>query len=169
MSVEIERKFLVCGEEWQQLATSRTHIRQAYLTNGGRASIRVRIKGDGKATLTIKSREPKLHRLELEYPLPMSEAEALLRLRQGAAIEKIRHVVPWGYRAWEIDVFSGENTGLIIAEIELKHEHETIDLPNWIGAEVTGQGRYYNSSLAQHPYCSWTRLERADYPIEGLT
>jgi adenylate cyclase len=161
MSFEIERKFLVCGDGWRKLATTRTSIRQAYLTSEGKASIRVRIKDDRAATLTIKSRPADLRRLELEYPIPILEAEALMPLRQGAVIEKTRHVVPCGDLAWEIDVFSGENLGLVVAEIELDDEHQRIELPAWIGAEVTGQPQYYNSYLEQRPFCSWSRRDAA--------
>ncbi len=159
MNFEIERKFLVRGDDWQDLATGHTPIRQAYLTTDGKSSIRVRIKGTGAATLSIKSRGASLRRLELEFAIPTLDAEALMPLRQGAVIEKVRHVIPWGDLAWEVDVFSGENTGLIIAEIELRHEHQHIELPHWIGAEVTGQAQYYNSALTQRPFCSWPRRE----------
>lgn len=155
MSFEIERKFLVRSYAWQDHATSQTSIRQAYLTSNGKTSIRVRIKGDGTATLTVKSRPVDLRRLELEYPIPILEAEALMQLRQGAIIEKVRYVIPSGALAWEIDLFSGENLGLVIAEIELLHADQHIELPPWIGAEITGQQQYYNSSLVQQPYCSW--------------
>lgn len=157
MSFEIERKFLVTGGAWQEQATSQTSIRQAYLNSGDKASVRVRLRGDNTATLTIKSRPQKLRRLELEYPVPILEAEALLQLRQGAVIEKVRHVVPWHDLAWEIDVFSGDNSGLIIAEIELHHEHQRIEMPDWIGREVTGQSQYYNSFLVERPFCTWSR------------
>src|SRR5262245_34709010 len=124
MSFEIEHKFLVSGDDWRKLVTSRIPIRQAYVSSDGKASIRVRIKDDSAATLSIKSRPVDLRRLELEYPVPMLEAEALMQLRQGLVIKKTRHIVPWGELAWEIDVFSDENEGLIIAEIELRHEHQ---------------------------------------------
>jgi adenylate cyclase len=155
MSFEIERKFLVSGDGWRDLVTTRIPIRQAYLSSDGKASIRVRIKGEGVATLSIKSRPVDLRRLELEYSIPVLEAEALIQLRHGSLIEKVRHVVPWGGLAWEIDVFSGENAGLVIAEIELRDEHQHIDLPDWIGTEVTGQRAYYNSALVQHPFAAW--------------
>jgi adenylate cyclase len=155
MSFEIERKFLVSGDGWRDLVTTRIPIRQAYLSSDGKASIRVRIKGEGVATLSIKSRPVDLRRLELEYSIPVLEAEALIQLRHGLVIEKVRHVVPWGGLAWEIDVFSGENAGLVIAEIELRDEHQHIDLPDWIGTEVTGQRAYYNSALVQHPFAAW--------------
>jgi adenylate cyclase len=159
MSFEIERKFLVRGGGWQKLATGRTSIRQAYLASEQRASIRVRIKGDSSATLTVKSRPYELRRLELEYAVPALEAEALMPLRVGSVIEKVRYDVPWGDLVWEIDVFSGENAGLTIAEIELRHEHQRFELPAWIGAEVTGQSRYYNSALAQRPFGSWSHRD----------
>jgi adenylate cyclase len=166
MNFEIERKFLVRGNGWQQFVTGNTSIRQAYLAADGKASIRVRIKGDNSATLTIKSRPVDLRRLELEYAIPVLEAEALMQLRQGSIIEKVRHVVPWGDLAWEVDVFSGENFGLIIAEIELRHEHQHVELPDWTGAEVTGQQPYYNSSLVKHPFCAWPRRDAV--PLQEL-
>ncbi len=159
MSFEIERKFLVRGDDWQRLATGRSSIRQTYLSSNGKASIRVRIKGDGTATLSIKSRPVDLRRLELEYAIPTLEAEALMQLRQGSVIEKVRYVIPHGELAWEVDVFEGDNLGLVIAEIELRHERQQIELPAWVGTEVTGQQQYYNSSLVQHPFCSWPRRE----------
>jgi adenylate cyclase len=167
MGVEIERKFLLSSDCWEGLATGCISIRQAYLAASGKASIRVRIKDGNVATLTIKSRPLDLRRLELEYPIPVLEAEALMGLRQGSIIEKVRHIVPSGDGAWEIDIFSGDNSGLIIAEIELRHIHQQIELPAWIGAEVTGQPMYYNSSLAQHPFCSWPCRDRLR-PTERL-
>src|SRR6516164_11680746 len=117
MSFEIERKLLVRNNDWQQLATKHCNIRQAYLTIGGKASVRVRICDNRTATLTVKSRPVELRRLELEYPIPILEAEALIPLGQGTVVEKARYRLPWGELASEIDVFSGENAGLIIAEI----------------------------------------------------
>jgi adenylate cyclase len=149
----------VHGDAWQRLATGRSSIRQAYLSSNGKASIRVRIKGDGTATLSIKSRPVDLRRLELEYAIPTLEAEALMQLRQGSVIEKVRYVIPHGELAWEVDVFEGENLGLVIAEIELRHERQQIELPPWIGTEVTGQQQYYNSALVQRPFCSWSQRE----------
>jgi len=159
VSFEIERKFLVRGDHWRQSVTGQAHIRQAYLASGAKSSIRIRIKGNSVATLTIKSRPVDLRRLELEYPIPVLEAEALMQLRQGSIIEKERYIVPCGALAWEIDIFSGENLGLVIAEIELRDEHQNVELPSWIGMEVTGQQPYYNSTLVQRPYCSWPRAE----------
>ncbi len=155
MAYEIERKFLVCGDTWRELATEQAVIRQAYLKTDGKASIRVRIKNATTATLTIKSRAPDLRRLELEYSIPVLEAEALLQLREGAVIDKVRHVIPWGNLAWEVDVFAGENSGLVIAEIELRDPQQRFETPDWIGAEVTGQPQYYNSSLCERPFRWW--------------
>jgi adenylate cyclase len=157
VSFEIERKFLVVNEAWRAGATEHMRLRQAYLTSDGKASIRVRIKDSGEARLTIKSRGAELRRLELEYSVPTLEAEAMIPLRRGSVIEKVRHKVPFGGLTWEIDEFFGENEGLVIAEVELSHEHQRIELPSWVGAEVTGQAQYYNGSLAQRPFCTWTK------------
>jgi adenylate cyclase len=116
---EIERRFLVRGNGWRDLAAKHTDIRQAYLTVGNKASVRVRISDNSAATLTVKSRPPKLRRLELEYGIPIYEAEALIALREGAVVEKRRYQLPCGDISWEVDVFSGENLGLVIAEITL--------------------------------------------------
>jgi adenylate cyclase len=159
MSFEIERKFLVRNNDWQQHAAKHCDIRQAYLTIGGKASVRVRILGNHSATLTAKSRPAELRRLELEYPIPMLEAEALMPLRQGSIVEKARYRIPCGELAWEIDVFSGENEGLVIAEIELRDEQQHVELPSWIGEEVTGKPEYYNSFLVQNPFRSWSERE----------
>jgi adenylate cyclase len=165
MGFEIERKFLVRGNDWQRLATRKVSLRQGYLAANGKSSIRIRIKGDGSATLTVKSRPVDLRRLELEYDIPVLEAEALMQLRQGSIVEKVRHLIPCGDLAWEVDVFSGDNYGLVVAEIELQHERQSIELPPWVGTEITGQPQYYNSSLVQRPFCSWSRAE-APTPIE---
>jgi adenylate cyclase len=156
MHFEIERKFLVRGDDWRGLASDRLRIRQAYLAADGRASIRVRITADRTATLTIKSRGAELRRLELEYPIPILEAEAMLPLRRGSVIEKVRHIVPEGGAVWEIDEFAGDNAGLVIGEVELEREHQSLQLPPWVGAEVTGQAQYYNSALAQRPFTLWS-------------
>ena len=161
MSFEIERKFLVCGSGWSTSVTSQRTIRQAYLGTNGRTSIRVRIVNSASATLTIKSRPVELRRLELEYPIPVLEAEALTQLREGSVIEKTRYVVPHGDLAWEIDVFSGENAGLVIAELELRDVNQQVDLPSWIGEEVTTRPQYYNSFLVQRPFRSWSLHDNA--------
>ncbi len=160
MGFEVERKFLVCGDGWKGLVTQRTQIRQAYLAPNGKASVRVRIEDDRAATLTIKNRGAGMRRLELEYTIPVLEAELLVSLRSGAVIEKVRHIVPFSGATWEVDVFGGENAGLVIAEVELRDEHQHVDLPPWVGAEVTGQAQYYNGSLAHNPFGNWAGLRR---------
>jgi adenylate cyclase len=167
MNFEIERKFLVCRNDWEKFTNATTSIRQAYLTSNERASVRIRIKDERVASITIKSREAGLRRLEMEYPIPVAQAEALMDLRQGSVIEKVRHLVPWQDLVWEVDKFTGDNSGLIIAEIELHDEQQRVELPTWIGAEITGQPRYYNNNLAQHPYCAWPRGDRAPMEWRG--
>lgn len=149
MGLEIERKFLVTGEGWQADAGPGKSIRQAYLSAGGAASVRVRIIGESKAKLTVKSAEVALSRTEFEYDVPVADAAVMLALRQGAVIVKTRHRVPAGEgRAWEVDVFGGVHAGLVIAEIELGAEDERFDKPDWLGAEVTGDPAYSNAALA---------------------
>jgi len=155
MAVEIERKFLVRGEAWRSFATSEASIRQAYLASGERSTTRVRIKNGTDATVTIKSKRAELRRLEIEYPVSVLDAEALFSLRHSGLIEKTRFTVPWREHLWEVDVFSGDNAGLVIAEIELRHEDERFDRPPWLGIEITGQSQYYNGSLARHPFRHW--------------
>jgi len=156
MAFEIERKFLVQGEDWRTHVTAQAGIRQGYLAPGDRSSTRVRIKDGRHATVTIKSRGADLRRLEVECAISVRDAEALLALRHSGLIEKVRSNVLWQGSTWEVDVFSGENAGLVIAEIELAHEHDHFARPPWLGAEVTGQSRYYNGSLARHPYSEWS-------------
>ncbi len=155
MAFEIERKFLVRNEGWRGGVSGQIAIRQAYLATDGNASVRVRIRDNSQATLNVKSRPATLRRLELEYPIPVIEAEAMIGLRHGAVIEKVRHLVPHGDLTFEIDVFAGENDGLVIAEIELRDEQQAFALPDWIGAEITGQPEYYNGALVLRPYRSW--------------
>ena len=155
MAFEIERKFLVRGDDWRRFASSQATIRQGYLTSGERSSTRVRITDGRYAAITIKSKRAELRRLEVEYAISVADADALLSLRQSGLIEKVRYQVPWHGSTWEIDVFSGENAGLVIAEIELAHEHDYFERPPWLGAEVTGQPQYYNGTLASRPYLQW--------------
>ena len=154
MSIEIERKFLVAAESWQRQVVRTRRIKQAYLCASGPASIRVRLQ-DAEAVLTIKSAEAGLSRQEFEYAIPAADAGHLLALRQGAIIEKIRHDVPDGGCMWEVDVFLGENEGLVVAEIELESAGQDFGRPAWLGEEITGDHRYYNAELAQHPFSRW--------------
>jgi adenylate cyclase len=161
MAVEIERKFLVRSEAWRSLASSEASIRQAYLASGERSTTRVRVKNGSDATVTIKSKRAELRRLEVEYPISALDAEALLSLRHSGMIEKTRFTIPWREHLWEVDVFSGDNAGLVIAEIELRHEDEPFDRPPWLGIEITGQSQYYNGSLARRPFRQWARSRSA--------
>ena len=122
MAVEIERKFLVRGDDWRRLVIDRVDIRQAYLSSGERSSTCVRIEDGETATLTVTSKRAELQRIEVEYPISVADAELLLSLRESSLIRKTRHIVPWSNHVWEVDVFRGDNEGLVIAEIELRDD-----------------------------------------------
>ncbi|MBK9130981.1 MAG: CYTH domain-containing protein [Gammaproteobacteria bacterium] len=155
MAQEIERKFLVTSDDWRAQARSSARYRQGYLANEGRCSVRVRVSG-ANAYLNIKSATLEIVRTEYEYPIPLADGEEMLeRLCSGILIEKTRHFVDYGGYVWEIDVFEGVNRGLVIAEIELDHEHAEFPRPSWVGAEVSDDPRYYNVYLAQIPYTRW--------------
>lgn len=148
MGQEIERKFLVRDDGWQKAAVRGSALRQAYLAANDAVSIRVRIKDDRCATLSVKSRSADLRRDEFEYAIPLEDAVTLMEQRIGKVIEKTRYEIPADGLKWEIDVFHGDHSGLVIAEIELDHETQEFEEPCWLGREVTGDERYYNSSLA---------------------
>lgn len=148
MGQEIERKYLINDADWHKTAIRGSSLRQAYLARNDGISVRVRIRDERHATLTIKSRSVALQRHEFEYAIPLEDAAVLLEQRIGRVIEKTRYEIPTNGLKWEIDVFHGVHSGLIIAEIELQHEHQTFERPSWLGREVTGDARYYNSSLA---------------------
>lgn len=155
MAVEIERKFLVTSETWRPLVKGVHHFRQGYIAQNERLSIRVRIDDRDVARLTIKSAGAGVERQELEYTIPCADAETLLAMRDGALISKTRHVVPIGRLHWEIDVFQDANAGLILAEVELERADQSLELPDWIGLEVTHDRRYYSAELARRPFASW--------------
>jgi len=158
MGREIERKFLVSDDVWRRDAGEGRRIRQAYLAFTDRGSVRVRILGDlgglgdAEAVLTVKSAATGAVRDEYEYPIPVADAEEMLALRQGHLIEKTRYRLARGRHVWEVDVFSGDNEGLVVAEIELSDEEEAFERPAWVGPEVTRDMRYTNAALAQRPY-----------------
>jgi adenylate cyclase len=156
MPYEIERKFLVQSDSWRPLAGRPHLIRQGYLTRNGCLSLRIRIVNDAQAMLTVKTASAEIRRLEFEYEIPRSDGAILLGMRQSALIEKMRHPLPWHGMTWEIDVYLGENQGLIVAEIELAHEDIAFEKPDWLGPEVTFDPRYSNSSLAKRPYRTWS-------------
>ena len=148
MADEIERKFLVTGDGWRQAVVAKRHLRQFYLATGDRASIRVRIADRTHAWLTVKSADAGVRRSEFEYEIPVTDADAMQALAVGRVIAKVRYIVPTGDLRWEIDVFEGDNAGLVIAEIELRTMDQTFERPDWLGAVVTDDRRYYNAALA---------------------
>ncbi|MCD6292612.1 MAG: CYTH domain-containing protein [Deltaproteobacteria bacterium] len=160
MPIEIERKFLLRDESWRSQADAGTPMRQGYLSNNAKSSIRVRISGE-QAHLNIKSSTPGCVRQEYEYPVPLVEAEELLAdLCHELLIEKIRYHVDVSGFIWEIDVFSGVNQGLVVAEIELDEIGQNFPRPAWLGREVSDEIRYYNSHLAGYPYSRWSKEEK---------
>ncbi len=154
MGIEIERKFLVIGEDWKRGATPQ-HIGQGYLNRDKQRTVRVRIAGE-KAWMTVKGVSQGAIRPEFEYPIPLEDASQLLKLCEGSPVEKFRWRVPQGGLVWEVDEFIGDNAGLVVAELELSAEDQQFDKPAWVGLEVTGDARYFNSSLAGRPYRDWT-------------
>lgn len=154
MGVEIERKFLVAGEGWRQMATTRTCFSQGYLSRDPARTVRVRVAGDA-AFLTIKGATRGATRAEFEYAIPPADARQLLAMSDGPVVEKVRHLCPHAGMTWEVDEFLGANAGLIVAEIELQFESQSFDRPSWLGEEVTGDARYVNANLAVRPFTSW--------------
>jgi adenylate cyclase len=154
MAQEIERKFRVANDDWRAMASSSSSLKQGYLSSSAEATVRVRLE-DNLSTLTIKSKTKGITRNEFEYAIPAQEAKELLMLCSGPLIEKTRYHIPQENHTWEIDVFEGDNDGLIIAEIELTSEDDYFVKPQWLGEEVSGDSRYYNSNLATHPYVKW--------------
>ncbi|ATD80504.1 MULTISPECIES: CYTH domain-containing protein [Desulfovibrio] len=154
MAKEIERKFLIKGEAWRALAEG-TMYRQGYLNSAKERTVRVRTVGD-KAFLTIKGITVGATRAEYEYEIPFADCNALLDdLAEKPLIEKKRYKIRQGEFTWEIDEFFGDNQGLIVAEIELTSEDQQFGKPDWIGEEVTGDPRYFNSNLIKHPFTRW--------------
>jgi adenylate cyclase len=154
MAQEIERKFRVANDDWRAMTSSSSSLKQGYLSSSAEATVRVRLE-DNLGTLTIKSKTKGITRNEFEYAIPAQEAKELLMLCSGPLIEKTRYRIPQENHTWEIDVFEGDNDGLIIAEIELTSEDDYFVKPQWLGEEVSGDSRYYNSNLATHPYVNW--------------
>ena len=148
MATEVERKFLVAGNEWKHHIARSVGIRQAYLSVTAALTIRVRIIDDAEAFLTLKSAAPDVSRAEFEYSIPLEDARELVDLRKGRMVEKRRHIVLCGGAKWEVDVFAGDHEGLVIAEIELSQPDALFERPQWLGEEVTGDARYYNANLA---------------------
>ncbi len=156
---EIERKYLVVGE-YKHLAHTVMRLTQGYLASG-RRTVRVRIS-DQRAWLTIKgaSNDGGLSRFEWEKEIDPREAMQLLTLAEGALIDKSRYLIDYEGHTFEVDEFYGDNEGLVMAEVELSAVDEAVALPTWIGREVTGEKRFYNSHLRSHPYSAWSDEER---------
>lgn len=154
--IEIERKYLVHSLDFKDEAYTQNNIAQGYLNSNPERTVRIRIKGT-KGFITIKGigNESGASRLEWEKEIPLNEAKSLLKLCEKGVIEKTRYEVKSENHIIEIDEFHGDNEGLIMAEIELKDENESIKKPNWLGKEVTGDKRYYNSYLSLNPYKTW--------------
>jgi len=153
MATEIERKFLLASDAWRAAAQSRVLLRQGYLANNERCSVRVRVAGGDAGWLSVKAMTPGLARAEYEYPVPLAEANAMLDALCGRPfIEKYRHLVPWRGHDWEIDEFLGDNAGLVVAEVELDRVDEVPEMPPWIAREVTQDVRFYNFSLVELPW-----------------
>lgn len=154
--IEIERKYLVKNTTFLNDSEISFKICQGYLNSNAERTVRVRTKNDkGFLTIKGKSNDSGLSRFEWEKEIPHNEALELLKLCEDFAIEKTRHLVVFDSKTFEIDVFEGENQGLIIAEVELKDEEEIVNLPEWIDQEVTGNKKYYNSYLSNNPFKSW--------------
>ncbi|MBN2701589.1 MAG: CYTH domain-containing protein [Methylothermaceae bacterium] len=155
MALEIERKFLIRNDSWQAEVSRSMSIRQGYLNQAKACSVRVR-SADRQGWLNVKSVTIGARRYEYEYEIPYRDAEEMLdTLCRKPLIEKVRHFVPAGDHLWEIDVFEGDNAGLIVAEIELTHPDDEFPKPQWVGQEVTDDPRYYNTQLAQNPFKAW--------------
>ena len=153
MATEIERKFLVHDTGFLRSLTGEQVV-QAYLSSKEEATVRIRII-DTQAWLAVKGKNRGMSRAEYEYRIPLADARELLKLCEKGRIEKRRYRIAYGLHIWEVDVFHGDNEGLVVAEVELRNEKEEPDLPGWVGREVTGDARYYNSALARHPYRDW--------------
>lgn len=157
MGKEIERKFLVADESWRGAVQRSDRYQQGYLAITPDCAVRVRIDGD-RALLNIKNATLDIERQEYEYEVPLADArEMLSTLCAGRSLEKVRYRVDHDGDLWEVDVFEGENTGLVLAEIELTSRDQPFALPDWAGPEVSGDARYLNSYLAVTPYRTWPR------------
>ncbi|MGB5371675.1 MAG: CYTH domain-containing protein [Flavobacteriaceae bacterium] len=154
--IEIERKFLVTSADYRNMAQHSHGISQGFLNTDPERTVRIRIQSD-KGFLTIKGKSnlSGTTRYEWECELPLSEAESLMELCGKGVIEKVRYIVPYGKHIFEIDEFLGANQGLVIAEVELQNENEAFEKPDWLGQEVTGNIRYYNSYLINNPFNLW--------------
>ena len=156
--IEIERKFLVLSDAFKSEAFNKTRIVQGFLNSDKERIVRVRLRdNDGFLTVKGKPSEDGLSRFEWETQISKSDAEALLKLCEKGLIDKIRYEIKCGDHVFEVDEFFGDNDGLIVAEVELKDVSEVFKKPDWLGEEVTGQSKYYNSQLLKHPFTAWPK------------
>jgi len=166
MAIEIERKFRVTGEGWRDQASHRERIAQGYLAGAQpieagltACSVRVRISGE-QAWINVKSATAGIARAEFEYPIPVNDAQAMLDTLAGGVLEKIRHHVTVDGSHFEVDEFLGANAGLILAEVELPREDAPYARPDWLGQDVSEEGRFYNIRLIERPFGQWTAAEQ---------
>ncbi len=160
MGIEIEHKFLVISEDWRKFIKEELIISQGYLANNETCSVRLRITGE-QAHLNIKSATLGISRQEYDYPVPLEDGQLMMQqLCQKPLIEKTRYHVPYKNHLWEVDVFHGDNEGLIVAEIELSTPDEPFSKPAWIGKDVSDHPRYYNVCLVTHPFNQWNETEK---------
>lgn len=152
MATEIERKFLVKNESFK--TGNGTAFKQGYLSRTPERTVRVRIAGDN-AYMTIKGKTSVASRAEFEYEIPVQDANELIEMCEKPLIEKTRHKINYEGMTWEVDVFHGDNQGLVVAEIELENAQQLFAKPEWLGKEVTDDARYYNSNLVKNPYSRW--------------
>jgi adenylate cyclase len=162
MGTEIEKKFLVVGDAWRR-SEDRLVMKQAYLSTDPARTVRVRLEGD-RAELTIKGKAEGAARPEFNYSIPCDDAAVLLTLARGHAVEKIRYRVRVADFVWEVDEFSGQNAGLVIAEVEAESEgalqEAAATRPSWVGRDVSDDSRLYNAALAERPFATWSEAER---------
>lgn len=161
MGIEIERKFLVVNDSWKRDAEDTpgahsTFMRQGYLSSHADRIVRVRVDGE-LAFLTIKGRGQGISRGEWEYPIPLADAQDLLKLCEPPLIEKTRYRIPHAGLVWEVDEFFADNAGLVVAEVELESEQQEFARPAWLGAEVSHDKRYANANLLKHPFSQWDK------------
>jgi adenylate cyclase len=158
MGIEIERKFLIKNNNWRSGNEPHTLYRQGYISIGSESVVRVRIVGQ-TGTLTVKGKSDGAQRKEFEYEIPLSDANELLNeICLKPIIEKYRYKIDYDKLIWEVDEFIGDNSGLILAEVELQDVHQDVALPDWVGEEVTEDQKYYNSNLVKNPYKNWTKF-----------
>jgi adenylate cyclase len=159
MGTEIERKFLVSGDAWRAAAAERVSLHQGYLAVDNGNTVRIRL-AEGRAWLTVKGPAAGARRTEFEYAVPPDDALTLLALCGNRVVDKIRSRVPHAGHVWEVDQYEGPNAGLITAEVEMAAECEEVQLPSWLGPEITGDRRFDNASLSMRPFGNWEAAER---------